>query len=104
MALQQVARVGLPARLRANFGAACGHGADFSSGRVCWGITRPPLRPALSRLAAAAAVEHGEPARSSGGDADRTGTQGGGARGAIESSADARMVDTESLTYPAFPG
>jgi hypothetical protein len=38
-----------------------GGGADFSSRRVCWGITRRPLRPALSRLAVARAVELGNP-------------------------------------------
>ena len=65
-------------------------GADFNSRRVCWGITRRPSRPALPSLAAASYGRACEPARESGGAADRTDCQGGGARAPTESTADAR--------------
>ena len=81
----------------------CGHGADISSRRVCWGITRRPLRPALSRLAVAQRGRAWEPARESGGDADRIDRHGGRARGATESSADAREGSPRrrSLHWPS---
>lgn len=81
----------------------CGHGADISSRRVCWGITHRPLSPCTLPPRCRSRVRAWEPARESGGDADRIDRKGGRARGATESSADARegmARSTERIPAP----
>ena len=79
------------------FRRPCGHGADFSCRRTCWGIARRPPRPALSR-SSRRAWEH---ARSRAGTP--TGARGtaGERGGTTESSADARDPMTTSPTKRA---
>ena len=59
MASQQVARVGLPARLRANFGASLGAAPTSAAGECAGAPLAVRFRPALSHLAGAPAVELG---------------------------------------------
>ena len=74
----------------------CGHGADVSNRRVCWGITRRPLSPRALPPRWRSAGRAWELARESGGDADSIDSKGGRARGTTESSADARGGMTRS--------
>jgi hypothetical protein len=89
MASQQVARAGLPARLRANFGASLGAAPTSAAGEcagaslaACFALHSPAALP-LRRSSLGTRSE-------SGGDADRIDRCGRGAQGTTESSADAR--------------
>src|SRR3954469_23700178 len=95
MALQQVARVGLPARLPSAFRCHVGMAPTSAAGSVPGGTpppASPPPPPARGGPPPAAspprppatlgrAGRAWEPARESGGDADRTDRNGGRARG-----------------------
>jgi len=80
------------------FRRPCGHGADFSRRRACWGIARRPPRPALSRPRQSLGTRS-----ESGEDADVTDRRGRGAQGATESSADARDPMTRPTSAQPHP-
>ena len=85
MALQQVARVGLPARLPSEFRCHVGMAPTSAAGSVLGtslAARFAPRSPATLSLSGRA----WEPARESGGDAERTDSYGGRARAATEST------------------
>ena len=89
MALQRVARVGLPARLRSEFWCHVGMAPTSAAGEWAGAplaVRFAPRSPASLPLRRASLGTRSE----SGGDADGTSCNRGRARGSTESSADAR--------------
>ena len=95
MALQQVARVGLPAQLRANFGVRLGAAPTSAAGEragASLALRFAPRSPASLPLRRSITVN---PLGVGRGTPTGSAHKAGGARGAIESSADARVVNTD---------
>src|SRR6266851_2401138 len=89
MALRRVARVGLPARLRANFGTRLGTVPTSTAGSVP-GDTLPPASPCALPPRCRSGGRAWEPARSRAGNANRAEGCGREHRARWESTADAR--------------
>ncbi len=106
MALQQVARVGLPARLPSEFRCHVGMAPTSAAGE-CAGASLAVRFAPRSPPRCGSCGGAWEPARESGGDADRIDRSGGGARGPAESTADARedmSRPTERTPVPTNAG
>jgi hypothetical protein len=87
--------------------ASSGDGADFSSRRVCWGITRRPLSPYARPHRCRSRGRAREPARESGGTP--TGATAGagerrGQRKAAPTRAMPRQGTPDQAREPRFPG